>query len=498
MSLFGGDIKECRACREEISDEADVCPHCGEPQDGLKVSGGSLKDCRACGEEISTEADVCPNCGEPQDGFKAFGGSLKDCRACSGRISTDAEECPHCGEPQSGFKAFGGDLKECRACREEISTDVDSCPNCGEPQTGFKAFGGTLIECRTCHRDISDEADECPHCGEIYNENGDYDENDSNLSSDEETKSVYIGSRRSTDFDYNSGSSYESDYSTDYRSGDSGQSSPNNSLTGLITIVILLAAGWFIYKAIKGNEGGTYAETRQSAPVEYSQPTYNLPPVVEDQVSSNPFGEGNGRVSFYRTSILGDNTQIYFEENAIATINECPWSDATCGGQGTFSANVPAGIRLFIFKDEHGQMWKEYIDVPEFDCVLFQVICRNAYDENNDGLEDGLTVWIEEKIPEVIKNSSSSRSMNCPQCKGAGEWQLNAYCTACTRFGLGGVAMWNNIDCPDCSGSGMVDNSSCTRCGQTGKIECNNCSGKGRAPKMFKCNLCQGDGKIAL
>lgn len=497
MSFFGGDIIECRACREEISDEAEVCPYCGEPQEGIKVFGGHLKDCRACGEEISTDAEVCPNCGEPQDGFKAFGGSLKDCRACGGRISTDAEVCPHCGEPQNGFKAFGGDVKECRACQEEISTDTEICSNCGEPQNGFKAFGGRLIECRTCSRDISDEAAECPHCGQIYNENCNEELDDSDFSLNERTESVVSPGKYSTSA-YSAASSYDSSYSTDYSSNETGQPSSGNSLIGLIVIGILVLVGWFIYQEkLEGNKSSS-SQLYQTPPVEYAQPNNYSPQPTKEPISSNPYGEGNGRVSFYRTSIMGDNTQIFFEDNEIATINECPWSDPTCGGQGTFSVNVPAGMRLFIFKDEHGQMWKEYIDVSESGCVLFEVVCRNAYDENNDGLEDGLTAWREENIPDVIKNSRGGRSMNCPQCHGAGERLLNPYCTVCTRFGLGGVAMWNNFDCPDCSGSGIVNSSSCIRCGQTGKIVCSNCSGKGRAPSMFKCNLCQGDGKIAL
>lgn len=58
-------IIKCRACGEDVSDKAKICPHCGttlieEPEE---VKTPII--CEECGAEISEGLETCPKCGCP-------------------------------------------------------------------------------------------------------------------------------------------------------------------------------------------------------------------------------------------------------------------------------------------------------------------------------------------------------------------------------------------------------------------------------------------------
>ena len=50
----------CKECNREISDKAEICPHCGCPVKESK----NKKFCIYCGESIDKECIVCPKCGK--------------------------------------------------------------------------------------------------------------------------------------------------------------------------------------------------------------------------------------------------------------------------------------------------------------------------------------------------------------------------------------------------------------------------------------------------
>lgn len=57
----------CRNCKQQISDKAKVCPHCGQEVITDPVESPDVKVilCEECSTEIPSGADSCPNCGCP-------------------------------------------------------------------------------------------------------------------------------------------------------------------------------------------------------------------------------------------------------------------------------------------------------------------------------------------------------------------------------------------------------------------------------------------------
>lgn len=71
--------------------------------------------CPLCGDDVPNDADSCPGCGEP----------VIQCPSCGNYVTEDDDECPNCG------MEFGGKVFECPECGETVSEDADECPNCG-------------------------------------------------------------------------------------------------------------------------------------------------------------------------------------------------------------------------------------------------------------------------------------------------------------------------------------------------------------------------------
>lgn len=146
FNLFGGGTIECRACGEEVSVNADVCPHCGENLEEFKLYVFT-KECRACGGTLSNDADVCPHCGEDQEGIEFFS-STKECRACGREISTDATECPFCGEdleePEFGSSLFNTTSSEPSSQttdNDATKTETSRTAYCGNNASGYGNSG---------------------------------------------------------------------------------------------------------------------------------------------------------------------------------------------------------------------------------------------------------------------------------------------------------------------------------------------------------------------
>ena len=53
-------IIQCPYCGKQVSDKAQICPHCKE-----RLIEEKMVKCSECGNEVSTELETCPYCGAP-------------------------------------------------------------------------------------------------------------------------------------------------------------------------------------------------------------------------------------------------------------------------------------------------------------------------------------------------------------------------------------------------------------------------------------------------
>lgn len=51
---------KCIECGHEVSDKANICPHCGCP-----IENDPKKTCEECGQQLSENDTICPHCGCP-------------------------------------------------------------------------------------------------------------------------------------------------------------------------------------------------------------------------------------------------------------------------------------------------------------------------------------------------------------------------------------------------------------------------------------------------
>ena len=176
----------------------------------------------------------------------------------------------------------------------------------------------------------------------------------------EERETSYRSSNNRYDYNDDDNSDYDTSDSTSYTSSsESGSGSP---IIGLIVIIILVIAGYQIFKK-KDNSPSVVFSNSTFQPA--TQPAVETPP-------SNPYGEGNGMVTFYHTCVYCQNIEVIFEGNVIVTVNNAPLQEVHCGGQGTFPVYVEAGTRVFVFRNENGETWEKTVEVKEGDCILVE------------------------------------------------------------------------------------------------------------------------------
>lgn len=152
-----------------------------------------------------------------------------------------------------------------------------------------------------------DDDDECAEAGDIYERNNSeyFRVGDTvyrkdlfgwtKLTSDDDE---YVESSSSSSV---SSSSYNyDDYDDSYSSSDDTSSSTTDStsnggslLNGVIVIVIIIAVILYLLN----NRSGTNTTPAYQAPAVSVAPTLQ----AEQQAATNPYGQGNGQISFYRT-----------------------------------------------------------------------------------------------------------------------------------------------------------------------------------------------------
>jgi len=73
---------------------------------GLEEDIGKQEACTGCGSGIPTESEICPVCGEEQEGYEEEEDIEEQgvCPNCGSVIPTDTEICPVCGEKLEGYE----------------------------------------------------------------------------------------------------------------------------------------------------------------------------------------------------------------------------------------------------------------------------------------------------------------------------------------------------------------------------------------------------------
>lgn len=176
----------------------------------------------------------------------------------------------------------------------------------------------------------------------------------------DESETSYRSTNHSYDYDDDYSDSGTSDSSTYASSSESDSGFP---IIGLIVIAVVVFAGYKIFK--KKDDAPSVVFTNSTV-----QPTPS--PVVESP-PLNPYGAGNGMVTFYHTCVYCQNIEVIFEGNVMITVNKAPLHEVQCGGQGTFPINVQAGTRVFVFRSESGETWEKTVEVTEGECILVEV-----------------------------------------------------------------------------------------------------------------------------
>lgn len=82
-------MKHCLNCGEQITADAEVCPHCGVNQTtslegSYEERGEHEKYCVECGTLINKQAELCPECGVQQP---ATGGSTNSDKVAAGVLA---------------------------------------------------------------------------------------------------------------------------------------------------------------------------------------------------------------------------------------------------------------------------------------------------------------------------------------------------------------------------------------------------------------------------
>jgi RNA polymerase subunit RPABC4/transcription elongation factor Spt4 len=63
------NLTPCRDCNEGVSNDAEICPHCGAPDpsahnESWKIYKRQMKNCCCCNRLLSLKAKICPHCGQ--------------------------------------------------------------------------------------------------------------------------------------------------------------------------------------------------------------------------------------------------------------------------------------------------------------------------------------------------------------------------------------------------------------------------------------------------
>jgi len=340
---------------------------------------GIWTECKNCGNDASGDMIYlckddnfvfCQECGE--GGFNINGNHNCVCPVCSstsevrimGEIDTDADEpdtkCENCGNVDPDDMLY--------RCKKD---DLYFCEQCGD--RAWNAFGNNNCVCPECHSTSNVKI-----LGEIGGDEQEEkdieeDEHDDTHERDSTGENDVINSYtpKSNDSDDDTYSSYEPD--DDYSSGSNASYSSGSSDSGggtavgwlFVVAVIVIFLFWL---------GSRSADNSATTPVSQAPvSTYPQQPQQDQTPPPNPYGAGNGQLSFYRTcsfckvEILKDNDSLGMLPTPGLLVHP------ECGDSYMLPLIFPAGDLTFSFKDDDGHTWMQDVHVTEGVCMVVKV-----------------------------------------------------------------------------------------------------------------------------
>lgn len=283
-----------------------------------------------------------------------------------GEIDPDAYEpdtkCENCGNVDPDDMLY-----RCKA------DDLFFCEQCGDK--AWNAFGNDNCVCPECHSTSNVRIlGEIGGSGEEVEDDDNHEEEQRPSVDEDDSRDSYTPKSSHSDDDSSSSySSYEADDDYNYSSssntsyGSGGSTSGGGSVVGWIVVIAIIVIFLFWLGGRSGNNGTT--TTVSQAPVtsypQQAQPDQTPPP--------NPYGAGNGQLSFYRTcsfckvELLKDNDSLGMLPTPGLLVHP------QCGDSYMLPLVFPAGDLTFNFKDDDGRTWTQDVHVTEGECTVVKV-----------------------------------------------------------------------------------------------------------------------------
>jgi hypothetical protein len=314
-----------------------ICPRCN-----------STSNVRILGEVDTASYDYeakCSNCGNVDDAdwlYKCKEDDLLFCRQCGDSVYNINGYhnciCPicHSTSPVRILGEIGEDEKE-----EDEGEDIDEADNSDEGSGDWWSDGRSVEE--------------------IY---GPDDSNEEGSNGDEDEDYEY-SSHDSSD-NYSSGSNERFEPSTSYSGTYTSNTSGAPFVIGALLIVLSVVGLVYLIDQNKFDQGNEY----NSRTVTYQTDVQSFPPPQP----VNPYGEGQGRITFYKTCVYCQNIEISYNGMIIGSLTDAPLHDEpTCDGIGGFPINIAGGSHTFTMTNESGETWEQMVTVAEGECVRLKV-----------------------------------------------------------------------------------------------------------------------------
>jgi len=110
-----------------------------------------------------------------------------------------------------------------------------------------------------------------------------------------------------------------------------------------------------------------------------------------NDVKPNPFGTGNGKISFYKTCTYCPDLEVSIDGNYVGTISQTLSESSTpsCDDYGTISKILTTGSHQLTAKDSYGSSWNFQVNATDGECTTQKLYKTNDVKPNPYGAGNG-------------------------------------------------------------------------------------------------------------